>query len=894
MTNFIKRPPHYSDEFSDKQMLMIEEQCSIVGNSKDYDYFIEYIEDPKTWKFPRVSFDTFLDDPRYLGIGAFVYPEVRRLGREIIEGDYSEAIIVAGIGGGKTLLSNLLTCYMAHTLLCYRNPHRYFKLIKDKPITLMNMGTTATQALEVGFAGIKTFIQGSPWFQRFYPHMLSGSIRFLESNILILSGNSKATTPLGFNIFNATLDEAAFYLDNDKVQLAEEIYMALQRRILSRFQNRGLLVMITSPLYDGDFSMRKLEEARAIPHIIYSQQMPTWKLKPMDKKKNIFYFNSRKGTIIEQLPKKYSINKVEDAFDSSKEIWEIPVEYKTSFVQDPDKAKRDFAAVPSKAIQAFMPHWEIIRKMFTDQESPILSDEEYVFAESPLRSNYYIHIDLALNKEGKGDFAGIAMCHFAGWEVNPITKEKHKTVIVDLAERIGAGATGEVNFEDVRNKVYTLKKMGFTIKKVTLDSFQSNDTRQLLKSKGINSDYLSVDRTIEPYQTLKEMVYSGRIKCHKMPVLEEELRRLEITKANKVDHAPGSCFTGDTRIALLDGTHPTLKELSEKYSKGEVFEVYSVGKNGVCVGFARNPRITKKAAELVEIILDNNQVIRCTLDHLFMTYDGEWIKAENLTSEVCLMPLYKTVQRNKGWFGYERLTCVKKKDRVLTHRLVAEQIYGDIPEGYIIHHKDGNKLNNSSCNLEILDRKLHVKYHTTKRHKEDEEYVKKLRKGHKTYRENGGNEKSRKNILNLFKLGKLKRGRDICSIEGCINLSSAKGMCDVHYQRMRRIKLKTNALRNHRILSIKKLNYTEDVYDITVKEHHNFALSSGIFVHNSKDVADAVCGAVFSCVQQTGGEVGVLAGDFYTKKQVADISTDKSLKEKQYELLQELLDKGFI
>ncbi len=540
MSNIIKRPPHYTDEFSDKQMLMVTEQCAIAKNSLDYDYFIEYLEDPETWKYPKVSFDTFLDDPKYLGIGNFVYPEIRRLGKEILEGNYSEAVIVAGIGGGKTMLSNLLSCYIAHTLLCYRDPHRHFNLVKDKPITLMNMGTTATQALEVGFAGIKSYITTSPWFQSFHPQILAGSIRFTGNNILIVAGNSKSTTPLGYNVFNATLDEAAFYLDNDKVQMAEEIYMALQRRIVSRFPNDGLLVMISSPLYDGDFVMRKLEEAKKHSKIILSAQMPTWKLKPIDKKKDIFYFNSRKGLVTDVLPPNAKICKIEDVFDSSKEIWEIPMVYHKSFVQDPDKAKRDFAAVPSKAVQAFMPHWEIIETMFTEDESPLQLSGKYEFKEAALRNNYYIHVDLALNKNGKGDFAGFCMCHFGGWEENEATQERHKTVVIDLAERIGAGPTGEIKFEDIRNKIYALKAMGYTIKKVTLDAFQSQDTMQLLKSKGITSDYQSVDRTIEPYQTLKEMIYAKRIKCHKMPILEEELRRLEITKANKVDHAPGS------------------------------------------------------------------------------------------------------------------------------------------------------------------------------------------------------------------------------------------------------------------------------------------------------------------------------------------------------------------
>ncbi len=40
---------------------------------------------------------------------------------------------------------------------------------------------------------------------------------------------------------------------------------------------------------------------------------------------------------------------------------------------------------------------------------------------------------------------------------------------------------------------------------------------------------------------------------------------------------------------------------------------------------------------------------------------------------------------------------------------------------------------------------------------------------------------------------------------------------------------------NHKVVSVKFLKEKEDVYDITVRPWHNFALGSGIFVHNSVD-----------------------------------------------------------
>lgn len=47
--------------------------------------------------------------------------------------------------------------------------------------------------------------------------------------------------------------------------------------------------------------------------------------------------------------------------------------------------------------------------------------------------------------------------------------------------------------------------------------------------------------------------------------------------------------------------------------------------------------------------------------------------------------------------------------------------------------------------------------------------------------------------------------------------------------------------RNHKVVSVTPLAEREDVYDLTVDGTHNFALDAGVFVHNSKDVADAAC-----------------------------------------------------
>ena len=100
------------------------------------------------------------------------------------------------------------------------------------------------------------------------------------------------------------------------------------------------------------------------------------------------------------------------------------------------------------------------------------------------------------------------------------------------------------------------------------------------------------------------------------------------------------CFTGDTKIKLLDGAEKSFKELAQ-LPPDEVFHVYSVNADGkVVVGEGRHARRTRQNAELVEVTLDNGAKIRCTPNHPFMLRDGTYKDAQDLTAGDSLMPGY--------------------------------------------------------------------------------------------------------------------------------------------------------------------------------------------------------------------------------------------------------------
>ncbi|TWH76697.1 deoxycytidine triphosphate deaminase [Azomonas agilis] len=108
------------------------------------------------------------------------------------------------------------------------------------------------------------------------------------------------------------------------------------------------------------------------------------------------------------------------------------------------------------------------------------------------------------------------------------------------------------------------------------------------------------------------------------------------------------CFRGDTRVALVDGTAPTLEEMARRAEQGELFWGYSIGENGrLIVTQLQAPRYIGRD-NLVEVILDNDRSIFATPDHLFMLRDGRWKAAAELEPNMSLMPLYRQLVR-----GYE-------------------------------------------------------------------------------------------------------------------------------------------------------------------------------------------------------------------------------------------------
>ena len=171
------------------------------------------------------------------------------------------------------------------------------------------------------------------------------------------------------------------------------------------------------------------------------------------------------------------------------------------------------------------------------------------------------------------------------------------------------------------------------------------------------------------------------------------------------------CFSADTRVALLDGSSPTMEELALRSREGrELFWGYALGPFGRIIAALLDAPRHVGTDTLLAIRLDNEAVIRCTPDHEFIRRDGRMTPAHDLRPGDSLMPLYRQLVR-----GYEAVYQPLNGHIYPTHRLADEWnvrngVYAD-EHGTHRHHKDRDRLNNNPWNIERMKASDHVRLH---------------------------------------------------------------------------------------------------------------------------------------------------------------------------------------
>ncbi|GIU69213.1 MAG: hypothetical protein KatS3mg002_0449 [Candidatus Woesearchaeota archaeon] len=227
------------------------------------------------------------------------------------------------------------------------------------------------------------------------------------------------------------------------------------------------------------------------------------------------------------------------------------------------------------------------------------------------------------------------------------------------------------------------------------------------------------------YKTVKareiwDKIVTNMVRCAEPGILVRD----NLVKNNSYYFDPiqgtNPCVTGETLIAVADGRGAVpIKQLAEE---GKDVPVYSYNEytNKVEIRMMRRPRLTGKNKKILKITLDNGASIKCTENHKWYLNTGEIVEAKDLKVGDSIHHMNKFhagfheifEHWNSTSQDYIWLTHSNAKEILMDHRLHAEfKIGRELELGEVVHHEDGNGLNNNPDNLRVLSREDHYKLH---------------------------------------------------------------------------------------------------------------------------------------------------------------------------------------
>lgn len=527
---------------------------------------VDDLKEELVWKTDPVDPETFVNDEFFLNKPNALYPVVMDEFVKLNSGEYVEAVMTGGIGSGKTTLAQYTTAYQLYILSCMRDPHATFSLDPASEILFIFQSIHYGTAKMVEYDRFKSLIDSSNYFRRVftYDKEIRSELKF-PSRIILRPVSGMETATIGQNVIGGIIDELNYMavvtnsksaVDGGVYDQAISLYNSVARRRRSRFMYRGrtpgILCLVSSRRYPGQFTDTKEEEAKNDP-TIYVFDKCTWDIKPES------YSGERFPMFIGDETRKCRIleddEEVEELAEEKLVKW-IPVEHKVEFERDPINALREVAGVSTLARYPFIMDTGAIHLAVKKGRKSIFSTDWCDFDRNHMgfrpnrfkdvREPRFAHVDLGLT----GDSAGVVVGYvkkFVEMEKGGIV-EVLPHICIDGAVEVRPPKGGEIMFWKVRDMFFKLREMGLPISWVTYDSYQSVDSIQLLKNQGFMAGTQSVDIR-EPYDFMKTALYDQRIEMPDHDLLKKELASLEDNpETGRIDHPPH--FSKDVADAL--------------------------------------------------------------------------------------------------------------------------------------------------------------------------------------------------------------------------------------------------------------------------------------------------------------------------------------------------------
>lgn len=292
------------------------------------------------------------------------------------------------------------------------------------------------------------------------------------------------------------------------------------------------------------------------------------------------------------------------------------------------------------------------------------------------------------------------------------------------------------------------------------------------------------------------------------------------------------CLVGNTKLITIDGIK-TLEEVVQtqvpvlscdpKKVKGppaygrKLLEFKEVTRSAL-IGYC----------DVYKIELEDGSSVECTLDHKWMTYEGELRETRNLSVGDRLAHVKESYA---GPNKYPMWYVKSNRQYHYKHTLSAEFEFGKTPKGHQVDHIDGNVNDWRRKNLRILTEKENKgqgasHWWNKVSEEKQKEKINSLIYGIKNNRRSYAGEGNPN--YGKFK-GEIKEC-PYCGEEFYAPPSANKIFCSKDCYNSHRNVKKTN---NHRIVSITYAG-KQPVYQITVEDFHTYVLENGLISGNSQ------------------------------------------------------------
>ena len=589
-----------------KIALEILEQYASKGSSNLFNELVysDYEEIP-------VDIDTFIDDENYLRYAWYdsegkckLFPfwrdKLHNIFPNNIDTNFNDMIFSGARGLGKSEIAVLVAAYLMYRIMCLKNPLEYYHMKPTEKFCFAFMNITQKLAEEIANSKFQNTVKYSPWFIKHGTFSGRNNQYWNPPSYIEIIIGSQSSDVIGKPILFGFFDEINFIRNQDiEVQKKKAIDMidtaigGMLTRFVHNGKNPTVLILGSSKRSEKSFletHMKKKLEENSAKSLIVDEAV--WNVHPDGTySKKTFPVAVGNKFLVSQVVKKE--DDIEILKSKGYRIIDVPIDFKSNFFEDIDRALCDFAGISSTELSKYISGVAVYNCVDTSFSNPFVKDiievgngkedtQEYKnffdlnrVPKNMMGKPLFIHLDMSIS----GDMTGIAGVWICGKKTSS-DESLGRDLMFQLAFSVSVKAPKgrQISFEKNRNFVRWLREVGFSIKKVTSDTFQSYDLQQQLKMEGFDCEILSVDRVdkdhiCKPYQYFKNAIYEQRFKMYKSQELIDELTDLERNiNTGKVDHPVNG--KKDVSDATCGATFTASKYAEEyAYDYGEDYDV---------------------------------------------------------------------------------------------------------------------------------------------------------------------------------------------------------------------------------------------------------------------------------------------------------------------------------